>query len=100
MDIEFFPQEGWDKFEQHEELIKSIFSSLTLKEQGGVWQYLNFTSFSSIWENEQSAVILEFADEEGTLIERVVLKNPSESSELQIFMHTLKESFHLECKDC
>jgi len=43
------PIEGWVHFAQGDELVELISSSLDLVENGGIWDYYNFTQTSSLW---------------------------------------------------
>lgn len=54
--FELSPLCGWSKFKVHDDLIEKVFSSLTLRDNGGSWVYYSFTSDSSIWELDTESV--------------------------------------------
>ena len=44
-----FPINGWRTFNQGDELKELISNSLGLADDGGIWDYYNFSETSSLW---------------------------------------------------
>ncbi|TQV89699.1 hypothetical protein [Aliikangiella coralliicola] len=43
------PATGWENFNQCDELLELIATSLRLEENEGIWQYYNFSECCSVW---------------------------------------------------
>ncbi len=50
------PVSGWSQFEYSDDVVELIAQSMELVDNGGIWQYYNFTEDSSVWcSNETEA---------------------------------------------
>ncbi len=47
--MQLSPQSGWKNFHRVDEMTEFIAGYLRLTEQGGIWEYYNFTKDSSLW---------------------------------------------------
>lgn len=43
------PKAGWKSFKKADAVIELVVDSLALVENGGIWDYYNFTETSSLW---------------------------------------------------
>jgi hypothetical protein len=44
-----FPINGWEEFNQGDEVMALITNTLVLAEDGGIWDYYSFSETSSLW---------------------------------------------------
>jgi len=47
--MQLSPSTGWSEFNQPDDVVLCISDFLQLAENGGIWEYYNFTETSSVW---------------------------------------------------
>ena len=96
-----FPKGGWISFDAKDSLVKLIWNLLKIKDQGGLWDYYNFTSDSSIWANGDYNLILQFINEDCEQISSLELNIPDhQNAELNLLIVQFNEEFGLIRKYC
>ena len=101
MKVSLIPGDGWSTFHKTEELQNLIWCTLKNKDGGGIWEYHNFTSNSSLWANGSASLSLQFETESCKKITNLdlTLADPNDE-ELKLLIIKLELQYGLVSKYC
>ncbi len=88
------PKEGWSDFKESEIISDLIWNILQTRDTGGMWEYYNFTSDTSIWSQSIYSLILQCEKEDCNKIQSIQFINPKFGNvELNQLMTILEERY-------
>lgn len=93
--VELYPECGWEHYQDSDVVQQIVFEQLKLREHGGNWSYLNFTSCSSVWEFDGNLVSVSFSALES--IESLVIQCRN-GSDLNQLIKCLNKKLGLLCR--